>query len=56
MLLIVRGGNSDLLSAATVAEMCKVNPYARSIEIPNVGHAPAFVKQEQIALAKEFFS
>jgi cobalt-zinc-cadmium efflux system protein len=55
-MLIVRGGVSDLLSAATVAEMCKVNPYARSIEIPNVGHAPAFVKQEQIALAKEFFS
>lgn len=55
-MLIVRGGNSDLLSAATVAEMCKVNPYARSIEIPNVGHAPAFIKQEQIALAKEFFS
>jgi cobalt-zinc-cadmium efflux system protein len=55
-LLIVRGRDSDLLSAATVAEMCKVNPYARSIEIPNVGHAPAFVKQEQIDLAKEFFS
>ena len=55
-MLIVRGGVSDLLSAATVAEMCKVNPYARSIEIPNVGHAPAFVKSEQVALAKEFFS
>ena len=55
-MLIVRGGDSDLLSAATVAEMCKVNPYARSIEIPHVGHAPAFVKPEQIALAKEFFS
>ena len=55
-MLIVRGGNSDLLSAATVAQMCKVNPYARSIEIPNVGHAPAFVKPKQIALAKEFFS
>ena len=54
-MLIVRGGNSDLLSAATVAEMCKLNPYARSIEIPNVGHAPAFVKADQIALAKEFF-
>jgi len=55
-MLIVRGSDSDLLSAATVAEMCKVNPYARSIEIPHVGHAPAFVKAEQIALAKEFFS
>jgi cobalt-zinc-cadmium efflux system protein len=54
-MLIVRGGDSDLLSAKTVAEMCKVNPYIRSIEIPGVGHAPAFVKSEQIALAKEFF-
>jgi cobalt-zinc-cadmium efflux system protein len=55
-MLIVRGGDSDLLSAQTVAEMCKVNPHIRSIEIPGVGHAPAFVKSEQIALAKEFFS
>jgi cobalt-zinc-cadmium efflux system protein len=55
-MLIVRGGDSDLLSAKTVAEMCKVNPYIRSIEIPGVGHAPAFVKAEQVALAKEFFS
>ncbi len=55
-ILIVRGAQSDLLSADTVAQMCKVNPYARSIEIENVGHAPAFVKKEQIALAKEFFS
>lgn len=55
-MLIVWGGDSDLLSAATVAEMCKVNPHARSIEIPHVGHAPAFVKAEQIALVREFFS
>jgi cobalt-zinc-cadmium efflux system protein len=55
-MLIVRGGDSDLLSAQTVAEMCRVNPHIRSIEIPGVGHAPAFVKTEQIALAKEFFS
>ena len=54
--LIVRGGDSDLLSAAKVKEMCQKNPYARSIEIPGVGHAPAFMKSEQIALAKEFFS
>lgn len=55
-MLVVRGGDSDLLSAKTVAEMCKQNPHIRSIEIPGVGHAPAFVKAEQIALAKEFFS
>ena len=55
-MLIVRGSESDLLSSQTVAEMCKVNPYIRSIEIPGVGHAPAFVKSEQVALAKEFFN
>ncbi len=55
-MLVVRGAESDLLSAKTVAEMCKLNPHIRSIEIPGVGHAPAFVKAEQIALAKEFFS
>ena len=55
-ILIVRGGDSDLLSSATVDEMLKRNPHARSITIPGVGHAPAFLKPEQIALAAEFFS
>jgi len=55
-ILIVRGGDSDLLSIATVDEMLRRNPHARSITIPGVGHAPAFLKPEQIALAAEFFS
>lgn len=55
-ILIVRGGDSDLLSSATVDEMLRRNPQARSITIPGVGHAPAFLKPEQIALAAEFFS
>ena len=55
-ILIVRGGDSDLLSSATVEEMLRRNPHARSITIPGVGHAPAFLKPEQIALAAEFFS
>ena len=55
-MLIVRGAQSDLLSAKTVAEMCARNPRARSIEIPDVGHAPAFISPEQVALAREFFS
>nr|WP_243391928.1 alpha/beta fold hydrolase [Polynucleobacter meluiroseus] len=54
-MLIVRGGDSDLLSAATVAQMCAVNSHARSVEIPEVGHAPAFIKAEQVAIAKAFF-
>lgn len=54
-ILIVRGGDSDLLSSATVDEMLRRNSHARSITIPSVGHAPAFMKSEQIALAAEFF-
>ena len=54
-MLIVRGGDSDLLSAKTVAEMCQRNPRARSIEIPGVGHAPAFITPEQVSLVREFF-
>jgi pimeloyl-ACP methyl ester carboxylesterase len=55
-MLIVRGGNSDLLSGATVQKMCERNPRARSIEIPGVGHAPAFITPEQVSLVREFFS
>ena len=54
-MLIVRGGDSDLLSAKTVAEMCQRNSRARSIEIPGVGHAPAFITPEQVSLVREFF-
>jgi cobalt-zinc-cadmium efflux system protein len=55
-MLVVRGADSDLLSAKTVSEMSRRNPRARSIEIPGVGHAPAFITPEQVALAREFFS
>ena len=55
-ILIVRGAESDLLSQATVTEMCRRNAHARSIEIPLVGHAPAFIKPAQISLAKAFFN
>jgi cobalt-zinc-cadmium efflux system protein len=55
-MLVVRGGDSDLLSAKTVADMCHRNPRARSIEIPGVGHAPAFITPEQVSLAREFYS
>ncbi|MEY4112239.1 MAG: hypothetical protein RL082_740 [Pseudomonadota bacterium] len=54
-ILIVRGAESDLLSKQTVAEMCALNPRATSIEIEKVGHAPAFIKAEQIDIARQFF-
>lgn len=54
-ILIVRGAESDLLSRETVAEMCERNPHAKSIEIANVGHAPAFIQAEQLDIARQFF-
>lgn len=36
--LVVRGGASDFLSAATAAEMTVRNPLVRAVEIPGAGH------------------
>jgi len=55
-MLIVRGADSDLISAKTVSEMCRRNPKAKSTEILGVGHAPAFITPEQVSLAREFYS
>lgn len=55
-MLVVRGADSDLLSVTTVTEMCRRRPRTRSIEIPGVGHAPAFITPEQVAIVREFFS
>ena len=52
--LLVRGEQSDLLSRAAALEMCARGPKPRLVEIPGVGHAPTFVRQEQIAIAREF--
>ncbi len=52
--LLVRGANSDLLSHATALEMTTRGPRAHLVEIPNVGHAPTFMHDDQIAIAKQF--
>lgn len=53
--LVVRGVESDLLSASTVTQMCERNPLVSSIEVPEAGHAPAFILPSQIQIAQEFF-
>jgi pimeloyl-ACP methyl ester carboxylesterase len=40
-ILVIRGTNSDLLSAATVAAMAARHPGLRVIEVPDQGHVPA---------------
>jgi len=52
--LLVRGENSDLLSRETAQAMTQRGPKAKLVEIPNVGHAPTFLHDDQIAIAKDF--
>jgi len=52
--LLIRGAESDLLSAETAALMTQRGPKATLVEIPNVGHAPTFIHDDQIAIAKQF--
>lgn len=52
--LLVRGEHSDLLSRATAASMAARGPHAQLVEIPNVGHAPTFIHDDQIAVARQF--
>jgi pimeloyl-ACP methyl ester carboxylesterase len=52
--LVIRGEHSDLLTRETVAEMRKRGPRAGVEEIPDVGHAPMFMDEEQVAVVREF--
>jgi pimeloyl-ACP methyl ester carboxylesterase len=57
--LILRGEDSDLLSAGTVQEMQRRGAAAkagrvRAVEIAGCGHAPALMDDAQIALVREF--
>lgn len=52
--LVLRGANSDLLSAATAREMTQRGPKPRVIEFPGVGHAPMMLSQDQYEPVVEF--
>ena len=52
--LLVRGAESDLLTRDTAAMMTQRGPKATLVEIPNVGHAPTFTHDDQIAIARKF--
>lgn len=52
--LLVRGAQSDLLAPETAHEMTRRGPKATLVEIAHVGHAPTFMHDDQIAIAKQF--
>jgi len=46
--LVLRGRESDLLSAATVAQMAARGPRPAVVEFAGVGHAPMLLASDQI--------
>ena len=52
--LLIRGAESDLLSRDTAQSMAARGPKAQLVEIANVGHAPTFIHDDQIAIARQF--
>jgi pimeloyl-ACP methyl ester carboxylesterase len=52
--LLLRGANSDLLTAESAQEMTRRGPKARLVEVPGVGHAPMLLDAAQVAPVREF--
>jgi pimeloyl-ACP methyl ester carboxylesterase len=52
--LLLRGTESDLLSAPTAQAMTQRGPRARLVEFPGVGHAPTLVAPEQVRVVCDF--
>ena len=54
--LLVRGGDSDLLSPEIAQRMVAEMQDCRMVEVPRVGHAPTLMEPEAFAPVMEFFS
>lgn len=54
--LVLRGAESDLLTAETVAEMRRRGPGCEAHEVPGVGHTPALMDDEQIDVVRRFLA
>jgi len=49
-----RGADSDLLTEGTHRKMGERGPRAQLAEVAGVGHAPMFMDEAQVALARDF--
>jgi pimeloyl-ACP methyl ester carboxylesterase len=52
--LVIRGAESDLLRHDDAVAMTQRGPCARLVELPGIGHAPALMADDQIALVRDF--
>jgi pimeloyl-ACP methyl ester carboxylesterase len=52
--LLLRGAESDLLSAQTARAMTERGPKAKLVEFAGVGHAPTLVQPDQVAVVRDF--
>ena len=54
--LVLRGESSDILRRADAEAMTRRGPRARLVELAGIGHAPALMADDQIALISDFLS
>ena len=52
--LLLRGVESDLLSAETAKAMTQRGPRARMVEFKGIGHAPTLTAEDQVAVVLDF--
>jgi len=52
--LVIRGAESAVLTAETAADMAARGPKAEVVTLPGIGHAPALMADDQIALVRDF--
>jgi pimeloyl-ACP methyl ester carboxylesterase len=52
--LVLRGAESEILTAETAREMTERGPCAELVEFPGVGHAPALMNEEQTSVVREW--
>jgi len=53
---VLRGANSDILSAETLETMVERHPNLRTMTVPDQGHAPVLQEEEPVEAIGSFFT